>query len=132
MDRLAGGFILLANLYVGMSAETPAKPISLATETALDELVSDEELVLVEFYTEGCGICASMEPVLGAVARSTEATVAMINPRDDPPLIERFSVTSVPLFVCFVDGEPVARRAEGFISADELSSWVASQIKRTE
>ncbi len=115
-----------------MSAESPAKPVSLATETELDELISEESVVLVEFYTEGCGICASMEPVLGVVARSTEATVAMINPRDDPPLIERFSVTSVPLFVCFVDGEPVARRAEGFISADELASWVETQIKRTE
>jgi thioredoxin-like negative regulator of GroEL len=47
-----------------------------------------------------------------------------VNPRDDPPLVERFEVRSVPLFVLFVDESPVARRADGFVSGDELESWV--------
>ncbi|MEF8821056.1 MAG: thioredoxin family protein, partial [Halovenus sp.] len=80
--------------------------------------------VLVEFYTNGCGICQSMEPVLGVLAQSTDATVATVNPRDDPVLLDRFQVQSVPLLVLFVDGEPVARRAEGFVGADELRDWI--------
>lgn len=102
-----------------------ARPIHLDDEANLEDLVSSEPVVLVEFYTEGCGICQSMEPVLGNVAKTTDAVVATINPRDDPPLVERFEVQSVPLFVVFVGGEPVARRAEGFISGDELRSWLA-------
>ena len=88
--------------------------------------VDDAPVALVEFYTDGCGICASMEPVIGNVARGVEADLAvgLVNPRDDPPLVERFDVRSVPLFVLFVDGEPVARRAEGFIPGEDLAAWV--------
>lgn len=100
------------------------RPVRLADEAALDDFVATNAVALVEFYTEGCGICASMEPVVGNVARATDAAVGLVNPRDDPPLIERFQVQSVPLFVLFVDGDPVARRAEGFVGTDEMVSWV--------
>jgi thioredoxin 1 len=101
------------------------RPVTLDGADDLDDLVSNESVALVEFYTAGCGICQSMEPVLGNVAKTTDAVVATINPRDDPPLVERFAVQSVPLFVVFVDGEPVARRAEGFVPGDELRAWLA-------
>jgi thioredoxin 1 len=100
------------------------KPIKVADEAELDELIAEEDVALLEFYTDGCGICASMEPVLGVVARKSDATIGLVNPRDDPPLVDRFQVQSVPLFVLFVDGEPVDRRAEGFIGADELLEWI--------
>lgn len=100
------------------------RPVAIDDEQALDELITSHEVVLVEFYTEGCAICASMEPVLTNVARMTDATVGVVNPRDDPPLVDRFTVQSVPLLILFVDGEPVARRAEGFIGADDLVSWI--------
>lgn len=105
------------------------RPISLAAEDALDAFVADADAALIEFYTDGCGICASMEPVLGNVAREVDVDVALVNPRDDPPLVEQFDVRSVPLFVLFVDGEPVARRAEGFIPGDDLASWVAEHTE---
>ncbi len=104
--------------------EDVRRPTPLADEDALDAFVADADAALVEFYTDGCGICASMEPVLGNVARALDVDVALMNPRDDPPLVERFDVRSVPLFVLFVDGEPVARRAEGFIPGDDLTAWV--------
>jgi len=100
------------------------RPVSLADEDELDELIGSAGTVLVEFYTNGCGICQSMEPVLGVLARSTDATVATVNPRDDPVLLDRFQVQSVPLLVLFVDGEPVARRADGFVGADDLRDWI--------
>ena len=111
------------------ASEAPAganRPVSLSDADDLDAFVADADVALVEFYTDGCGICASMEPVIGNVARGveTDLSVGLVNPRDDPPLIERFDVRSVPLFVLFVDGEPVARRAEGFIPGDELTAWV--------
>ena len=104
----------------------PGRPVSLADEDALDAFVDDAPVALVEFYTDGCGICASMEPVLGNVARGveTDLSVGLVNPRDDPPLVERFDVRSVPLFVLFADGEPVARRADGFVVGDDLAAWI--------
>ena len=68
----------------------PGRPVSLADEDALDAFVDDAPVALVEFYTDGCGICASMEPVLGNVARGveTDLSVGLVNPRDDPPLVD--------------------------------------------
>ena len=103
---------------------TATRPISLADEPALAEFVADHEVAVVEFYTAGCGICGSMEPIVGAIARQLPVAVGLVNPRDDPPLVDRFDVRSVPLFVLFVDGEPVDRRAEGFIPGDDLTAWI--------
>ncbi len=103
------------------------RPVDLDGEAELDAFVDANPVALVEFYTDGCGVCASMEPVLGNVARASEAAVGLVNPRDDPPLVDRFDVRSVPTLVLFVDGEPVARRAEGFVGADDLVSWVEDE-----
>ncbi|MFC7134585.1 MULTISPECIES: thioredoxin family protein [Salinibaculum] len=104
------------------------RPTHLSGEADLDAFVDNYDHALVEFYTEGCSICASMEPVLGNVARATDVAVALVNPRDDPPLVERFNVQSVPLLVAFVDGEPVGRRAEGFVGGEDLVEWLESVI----
>jgi len=108
-----------------------ARPVTLADAAALDSFLRARDAALIEFYTAGCGICASMEPVVGSVTRelAPEVGVGVMNPRDDPPLIERFDVQSVPLFVCFLDGEPVARRAEGFIAGEDLTAWVRTQLR---
>lgn len=103
-----------------------AKPVALADGDDLDDLLAREETVLLELYTSGCGICASMEPVLGVVARQVDATVATVNAGDDLDLVERFDVRRVPTLVLLRDGDPVARRDEGFVGADELVEWVES------
>jgi len=54
-----------------------------------------------------------------------DLAVATINPRDDPPLIERFSITSVPALVLFEDGAVVGRLAEGFQGGDAIDSFLA-------
>ena len=100
------------------------RPVRLADEAELDGFRTERDLALVEFHTDGCGICSSMEPVLGNLARGLDIAVGQVNPRDDPPLVERFDVRSVPLFVLFVDGEPVARLADGFVPGERLESWV--------
>ena len=100
------------------------RPVQLADEADLDAFCAEADVALVEFYTDGCGICQSMEPVVGNVGRELGLDVGLVNPRDDPPLIERFDVRSVPLFVLFVDGEPVGRLAEGFVPGDELAAWI--------
>ena len=98
---------------------TPA-PTRLEDGNALGTFVADHDLALVEFYTEGCPKCGAMEPVLGNVARATDAAVGLVNPGEDLSLLERFEVTSVPTLVFFVDGEAVASTAEGFLGTEEV------------
>ncbi|WP_417750564.1 thioredoxin family protein [Salinibaculum rarum] len=117
-------WLVVARVTSGDTATDTDSPVALDDEAALEDLLSSHETVLLELYTDGCSICASMEPILTNIARATDAVVATVNPRNDPPLVDRFAVQSVPKFVLFVDGEPVAERAEGFIPNDDLVSWV--------
>ena len=104
-------------------------PVTIRSEAELDTFLDAHDVVVVEFFTEGCGICASMEPVLGLVARASDAVVALVNPRDDPPLIERFDIRCVPTLALFVDGEEVTRRAEGFVGAEDLVEFVETHVE---
>ncbi|OIB56854.1 thioredoxin family protein [Natrialba sp. SSL1] len=106
-----------------MDDHTPT-PVHLDDGDALESFVASHETCLVEFYTKGCTLCQAMEPVLGNVARSTAVPVGVLNPRDDPELIERFDVRSVPKLVVFHEGEQVASRADGFLGGDEVTAFL--------
>ncbi|MEF8853607.1 MAG: thioredoxin family protein [Haloarculaceae archaeon] len=108
-------------------ATTPDRPVSLSTRRELRDLVADSERVLVEFYTEGCGKCAALEPVLGGVAKTTDVTVATMNPRNDPDLIDEYDVRSVPKLLLFVDGELAATREDAVPSVAAVRAFVTGE-----
>jgi thioredoxin 1 len=103
---------------------TVDQPLTLETKADLEDVVSSHERVLVEFYTDGCGICQSMEPVLDGVARASDVVVGTMNPREDPQLIDDYDVQSVPMLLLFVDGELTDTRADGFLGVDEVLEFV--------
>ncbi|TYL37397.1 thioredoxin [Natronococcus pandeyae] len=98
----------------------PETPIKLEATSEYDDLLESHNLVLLEFVTSGCGICASMEPVLGVVARSAPGAVATVNAGLVPDLADKFTVRRVPTLVVLQDGEEVNRLDHGFQSADTL------------
>ena len=106
----------------------PTKPIRLADRDDLVDLLNTHSPVLVDFYTKGCTLCQSIEPVVGNVARATGITVGMINPREDPQLIDEYQIRSVPTLVVFDDGEEVGRLAEGFQGADAIVSFLDDSL----
>jgi thioredoxin-like negative regulator of GroEL len=107
-----------------METDTADRPVALETRAEFDEFVAAHDRALVEFYTDGCSICASMDPVLSAVARQSDAAVATVNPRNDPELIDEYDVRSVPMLLLFEDGHLVDTVADGFLSVDEVLGFV--------
>jgi len=105
-------------------AQNTEKPTQLADAGELDAFLDAHDRVLLEAHTDGCSMCDAMVPVLGNVARATDVAVATLNPRDDPPLVERLQVTSVPLLVYYEDGEAVRRLAEGFQGTEAVLEFV--------
>ena len=99
-------------------------PVRVDTGDELGALVAEHDLVLVDFFTKGCTLCQAVEPVVGTVARATDAVVATCNPRTDLALVDEYDVRSVPTLVLFAGGEEVARRADGFVGADELVGMI--------
>ncbi|MFC4541361.1 thioredoxin family protein [Halosolutus amylolyticus] len=100
--------------------QTTQKPVQLDDAADYDDLLAEHDLVLLEFVTSGCGICASMEPVLGTVARSAPGVVATVNAGLVPDLAGEFDVRSVPTLVVLKEGEEVARLDDGFQGAETL------------
>ncbi|WP_280537617.1 thioredoxin family protein [Halopenitus sp. POP-27] len=96
------------------------RPVDLDTGDDLDAFLATHDVALVEFYTKGCTLCQSVEPVLGTVATATDVAVATVNPRTDLSLVEAYDVRSVPTLVLFVDGAPVDRLAEGFVGVERV------------
>lgn len=117
----------MTDTHDGTDASAPDRPVEVATEAALDERVESADYALVEFYTAGCSICAALGPVLGNVARATDALVLQVNPRDDPALIDEYDIRKAPTLVLFENGDPVARRDDGFVGAEELIRWIESR-----
>jgi len=107
------------------SESTPNKPIRLADRDELVDLLQSRSPVLIEFYTKGCTLCQSIEPVLGNVARATGITVGMINPQFDLDLVEEYTIKSVPTLIVFDDGAEVGRLAEGFQGTDAVVDFIS-------
>ncbi len=79
----------------------------------LETVVGDSHVALVEFYTEWCGTCKRMEPVLEALAADTEAAVLTIDIESNLETAVEFGAQSTPTFVLFVDGRPVKQLRGG-------------------
>ncbi|MFH5797059.1 thioredoxin family protein [Haladaptatus sp. CMAA 1911] len=104
--------------------EDDTKPLRVEDGDELDRAIDDHDLLLVDCYTNGCGLCQAIEPVVGNVARVTDATVVMVNPGDDLSLVERYDVRSVPTLLLFEEGELVARMADGFQGTEAVVEFV--------
>lgn len=100
--------------------QTTQKPIQVNERADYEKLLEAHDLVLLEFVTSGCGICGSMEPVLGAVARSAPGIVATVDAGLVPDLTAEFGIRSVPTLLVFRDGEAVDRFDDGFQRAETL------------
>ena len=96
-----------------------ARPVTVGSREEYERLLA-EPLVLLEFVTPGCGICASMEPVLGNVARVAPGVVAIADATTVPELAAEYDVRKSPTLVVLRDGEEVARLDEGFQPAERL------------
>jgi thioredoxin 1 len=82
-------------------------------DSDIGTVVEDSSATLVEFYTEWCGTCKQMEPVLETIAVDTGVTVLTVDIESNLETAIEFGAQSTPTFVLFADGEPVKRLRGG-------------------
>lgn len=104
----------------------PDRPIRISDEAEYEDLVASHDLVLLELVTPGCGICSSMEPVLGTVAKTAPGVVAIVDGSSSPALARRFDVRRVPTLVVLDRGEEVDRLDDGFQPVQRIVSVLES------
>jgi thioredoxin 1 len=75
-----------------------------------DQIISTQDLVLVDFWAEWCGPCRLMHPVFDRMARKyRHIKFARVNVDQSQDIAMRFGVQSIPTFIMFKSGKPVDR-----------------------
>jgi len=67
--------------------------------------------VLADFYSDRCGPCRQMMPVIEALANEVEgrAQIVTVDVAENEDLATRFGIQFIPTFIIFRDGQEVGR-----------------------
>ena len=97
------------------------------TQQNIDETISNNEIVVMDFWAPWCGPCQTFKPIFEqASEKHTDATFASCNTEEETELAAMFQIQSIPTLVVFRDGigifgQPGMLPAEGL---DELMDKV--------
>ena len=76
-----------------------------------EKVLDATEPVLVDFFATWCGSCKMMAPVIDEIAteKAGAASVYKIDVDDSPSIAQQYGIMSIPTFIVFKGGEPVAQ-----------------------
>ncbi len=94
-----------------------------------EEVLNSDLPVLVDFYADWCGPCKMMAPIVEQMADEYEGRlkVGKCNTDENMPLTQKYRVSSIPTFIVFKGGEPVATFM-GAMPADDLRDQLDAQL----
>jgi thioredoxin 1 len=101
-----------------------AKPLDVTPDQFEAEVLQEERPVVVDFWSETCAHCLTLNPHYDQAASENEAVkfvkVSFQAARD---LFREHAVRATPTLVLFSGGEEIARTV-GAKRADELNDWL--------
>lgn len=94
-------------------------------KAALENAVRENDLVIVDFYTQACVICKKLEPMLSVIGERFAGKVAVIKVDAEQNLqtATEYNVRGVPTLVLVRNGQEQARRS-GFSTTSMLNDWI--------
>ena len=99
----------------------------IVTDDSFNEVVSTNDLVLIDFWAEWCGPCKMISSILDEISNDTGLLIGKLNIDENPLKMQEYSVQSIPTMVLFKSGQPV-RIINGampkHILLKELSEWI--------
>ena len=98
------------------------------TEAEFEQVLTDNEIVLVDFWAEWCGPCKRFAPVYDQVSADHEDVVfGKVDTEAQPGLAAAANITSIPTLMAFRDKILVFAQP-GAINATQLEDLV-TQVK---
>lgn len=90
-----------------------------------DDVISAEQLVLVDFYADWCGPCKVIGPVVEELANEYDGKIDVrkINVDDNAELIRQLGIRGIPTLILFKDGQP-AETVVGVVSKSALTDLI--------
>lgn len=85
-----------------------------------EEVLNSALPVLVDFYADWCNPCKMMAPIVAKLAEAYEGKVKVgkLNVDENMIIAQKYRVASIPNFVIFRDGQPVANLVGAMSEAD--------------
>jgi len=99
----------------------------ITTDNNFDEVISSNDLVLVDFWADWCGPCKMLSPILDEIANERGILVGKLNIDENPVKMEEYSVHSIPTMVLFKSGQPVKTIVGAkpkHLLLKELEEWI--------
>jgi len=100
--------------YVGHTA-IKGEVLPIATQQELEKLIaSSENLIVVDFYAQGCPVCKHMHEVLENVAGALkEIKIVQVDSNALADVAAQYKINKVPVLVLIKGGKEVARMGAG-------------------
>ncbi len=85
------------------------KTVTITDASFVDDVLSSEKPVLVDFWATWCGPCKMVAPVLEEIAaeHSDKLTIAKLDIDANPQAARDFKVMSIPTLILFQGGKPI-------------------------
>ncbi|OMJ69229.1 hypothetical protein SteCoe_33102 [Stentor coeruleus] len=102
---------------------------TVATDSNLDEILSTNPYVMVEFYAPWCGHCKRLQPEYEKAAEivGDRAVLAKIDATTEKKSASNYNIQGYPTILWF-ENEEMKEEYEGGRSAEEISSWVLERV----
>ncbi|MBU4612616.1 thioredoxin [Achromobacter sp. GG226] len=104
--------------------------VELDQET-LQDVVTDDKTVIVDFWAPWCGPCRSFAPVFEKAAEThTDVTFAKVNTEEQQELAAAFSIRSIPTIMVFRERVMLFSQP-GALSAGQLDELI-NKVKEVD
>jgi len=100
------------------------------TESTFNEAIQSEIPVLVDFWAEWCPPCKTLSPILDKIQVELygDLIIAKVDADQNPLLLRKYDILSLPTMILFKDGE-VVETLVGAMSAEKICERLAPHLE---
>jgi thioredoxin 1 len=104
--------------------------VELNEQTFDQQVLNADKPIVVDFWADWCGPCKMLAPSLEEIAgdHHGRALIAKVNIDENPELVTRYQIQSIPTLLYFSGGE-LRDRSVGVVSKKEITNRLAALLE---